>query len=622
MLLETLLLRTTPTLVVQPTNESDISRLLKFCSKKKIPVFPRGTSSSAFGGTVPTRNGIVVDCSPLMSVLEIDPQGLSVRVQPGARWADVSSKLESYGLAPKTTPTSFFSTVAGWISTGGLGLNSYAYGSVFESVLAIRVVRPDGSIEVLEAQNPALKNLFETEGQFGILTEIVLRVRPKPPYSGTCLLSFDSPSQSLNFLDNLSRNDSNPSHVVFFDRKSMRRENILFQDHTGLKEPIVPENEAALLHFDSLEAQQKFAASLNGQNKRVEENSKASSYLWAERYFPLKAQRIGPSLLGTEVVIPGKKLLSFMSKARRLTRHFKVNPSLEVIVCRRENKKTNLVLISFTCDYTKSVHYTFCLLLLQVIVRLATRCGGYPYGIGIWNTPFLKYKYGREHLKYLKSIKRTLDLTETLNPSKFFKIKGRFFGLPALFLHASIFPLLLSFVYFISPVLGPLSALIRPKEQNHWTLPLKEGQGERLLDQSFLRCTSCGSCVSVCPAYHITQNESVTARAKLRVAEAIKSGLELDLEEAFVPFFCLHCGLCEEVCQTRLPLRQCYSALEDLLEGRFGSPMEAVQTFIEELDSRRDFIQDVFGLDTPDWSPSTPLSRVPTFEKAVKDIQE
>ncbi|MBN2318326.1 MAG: FAD-dependent oxidoreductase, partial [Acidobacteria bacterium] len=130
-LIETMLFRTTPSLVVQPADEQDISNVLAYCKSKRLAVFPRGSASFAFGGAVPTRNGIVMDLSPMMAVLEVDPEEKTVRVQPGARWADVAAKLEPYGLIPMTTPTSRFSTVAGWISTGGMGLDSYGYGSVF-----------------------------------------------------------------------------------------------------------------------------------------------------------------------------------------------------------------------------------------------------------------------------------------------------------------------------------------------------------------------------------------------------------------------------------------------------------------------------------------------------------
>jgi FAD/FMN-containing dehydrogenase/ferredoxin len=643
-LMEKFLHRTTPTIVVQPKSEDDISSILKYCHSKKLAVFPRGSGSFAFGGAVPTRNGVVIDLSPMMAVLEVNSEARTVRVQAGARWADVATHLESNGLNLQTSPTSRFSTVAGWISTGGMGLDSYRYGSVYESVHAVRVVRPDGTIEELLAEDESIKELCGTEGQLGILTEITLRVRPKPEFSGTHMLTFDDPDQAFEFIDTLVNENIHPTHVVFFDREFLKRENTLFTEENQSKDSIVPENDSVLLHFETSEEEQKFLSSLNGNSHSVpgcedpvhSENKVAARYLWADRYFPLKAQRIGPGLLGSEVFIPRRNILNYIQKVERLARYFNIKPMVEVIVCGNNEsqtryKKTNgdshsyLFIISSSCDYSKTVHYTLSLLFIQLLVRMAVRCGGAPYGIGIWNTPFIKSKYTRDELRDLKKTKNKIDPHGILNPNKFFRIKGRFFNIPSLALHPVFFRPVLALSYFFSPVFGLIARIAGPEPQSRWNIPpierdtpdFESNRREDLLYESAQRCTSCGACISVCPAYHITEDELVTGRSKLRMAEAMTNGIRLERSEAYAPFQCLHCGLCEEVCQTQLPLRECYLVLEDWLEDRFGPPIETVQNFVDKLDSRREFIHGVFGLDLPDWSPEEKLSRVPAVESST-----
>ncbi len=617
-LMETALHRTTPYLVVQPRHEQDIVAVLEFCRSKKLAAFPRGSASFAFGGAVPTRSGIVLDLSPMKAVFDVDPKELTVRVQPGARWADIAAALDPYRLALMTSPTSRFSTVAGWISTGGMGLDSFAYGSVHESVLGVRVARPNGAVEELTDEDAALADLFGTEGQLGILTEITLRVRPRPEYSGACLVSFTSSGEAFDLIRRLSRDGHSPSHVVYFDPEYLRRENVLFSELTGVVGPIVNEDHAVLLHFDSAESERKFISRWNGNAEQVSQNRTAARYLWADRFFPLKAQRIGPGLLGSEVVIPGPAVPRYLNKIRRLARNFHLKPATEVIVCRSGESFSNLVIVSFVCDYSRSIHYMLCLLFIQLLVRMAVRYGGHPYGIGIWNTPFVSHKYDRRQLDRLKRSKHDLDPAAVLNPNKFFKIKGRFHSLPALLLRPSIFRAILNMAHQLAPLLGVVARLVEPKRPAHWDVPTKETQhGQNLIRQSAQRCTSCGSCVSVCPAYHLTRDELVAGRTKLRMAEALQNGAELDRLEAHAPFQCLHCGLCEEVCQTHLPLRECYLVLESWLEERFGSPAETVRRFIDELDGNRDVVQDVFGLILPDWTPDEPPSRVPAAERAA-----
>jgi FAD/FMN-containing dehydrogenase/ferredoxin len=618
-LVEKALHRTTPYLVVQPKNEHDIAEILAFSRSRKLAVFPRGSGSSAFGGVVPTRNGIVIDLSPMMAILEINPEKKTLRVEPGARWADVATRLESHGLAPMTTPTSYFSTVGGWISTGGMGLNSYAYGSVFDSVVGVRVVRPGGTAERLDSRNESIKDLFGTEGQFGILTEITLRLRPKPSYSGTCLLTFESPSQAFQFMEQLSSSENHPSHVVFFDTEYMNRENILFSELTKMEGPIVPKKDTVFLHFETPESEQKFMSSLNGIEKEISGNGIGARCLWSDRYFPLKAQRIGPGLLGAEVVIPQTQASIYTAKVRKIARHFSLKPAIEAIACRNGDSYPYLFIVSFVCDDSRSIHYALSLLFIQLLVKMAVRLGGHPYGIGIWNTPFVGSKYNQGQLDRLKNKKHMMDPDRTLNPDKFFTIKGRFFSIPALPLRPITFRIILALTGLFTPVLGLMARIAKPKQFDHWDIPPKEDEnGRSLLHQCALRCTSCGSCISICPAYHITENELVAGRTKLRMAEAMMNGVKLELSEAHATFQCLHCGLCEEVCQTHLPLRDCYLVLEEWIENQFGFPAETVQRFIEKLDGNREFVKDIFGLDLPDWNSDEKFSRIPTVERAAQ----
>jgi ferredoxin len=104
----------------------------------------------------------------------------------------------------------------------------------------------------------------------------------------------------------------------------------------------------------------------------------------------------------------------------------------------------------------------------------------------------------------------------------------------------------------------------------------------------------------------LTGDELVTGRSKLRMGDAWLSGREVRREESQRPFQCLHCGLCEEVCQTRLPLRECYGVLEGWIETRHGYPHELVQGFVRQVDADRELIRVTFGLDLPDWSPVGP----------------
>jgi FAD/FMN-containing dehydrogenase/ferredoxin len=611
-LLETLLFRTTPLIVVHAASEQDVISTLRFASERKIPVYPRGVSSSAFGGTVPTRNGIVLDLSPMSEILEIDPGDLTARVQPGVRWADLGSALELFGLLTATTPSSRFSTVAGWVATGGFGIESFKYGHVRESVVSARIVLPSGEPVKLGPEDELFGYLFGTEGQFGVITELVLRVRSKPAGGAAHLFYFDDAPDALAFLDRLSRGTPPPSHVVFYDRARLAEENALLRDKLGSAEPILEEREAVLVHFDDQESDQDFPGNFESAGPPSRSDDTAASYLWSERYFSLKAQRLGPNLLAGEVLLSRTALPRFIRRARRLARRFGAELGIEAILASTDRCT---VIASFPCDSRKSLSYLLNLLLAQLLVRLGTRLGGSPYGIGTWNAPFVHKRFPAPALRDMKRLKQKTDPLGILNPGKFFGLRVRFFNLPGVVFYPAIYGASLGVLNALSSLIGLAARLAKPERARSWSPPAPDaGRGPDLLSEAALRCTYCGACVSVCPAYILTGDELATGRAKLRLAEALATGREMSGPEAARAFQCLRCSLCEEVCQTRLPLVDCYIALESELEGRFGRPAETTARFVGAVDENRDWIEHTFGLSLADWSPdnrTAKLSRAP-----------
>ncbi len=116
---------------------------------RKIPVIARGAASWGFGGVIPTRGGIVVDLSPLRKILLLDKAHKTVTVEAGARWSDIDILAKKDDLCLMTYPSSKFSTVAGWIATGGYGINSYRYGHISKQIQSMTVVTPAGEIKKL-----------------------------------------------------------------------------------------------------------------------------------------------------------------------------------------------------------------------------------------------------------------------------------------------------------------------------------------------------------------------------------------------------------------------------------------------------------------------------------------
>ena len=133
-----------PDFVVQPRNVDEIKKVLAFANEHKIPVVPRGAASWGFGGVIPTSAGIVIDLSPFRRILALDSARKTVTVEAGARWSDIDIMARKKGLCLMTYPSSKFSTVAGWVSTGGYGINSFKYGHISKHIVSMTVVTGSG----------------------------------------------------------------------------------------------------------------------------------------------------------------------------------------------------------------------------------------------------------------------------------------------------------------------------------------------------------------------------------------------------------------------------------------------------------------------------------------------
>ncbi len=120
--LRRLFIRKHPQLIAQPRSEEEIARILRYADEHDLPVVPRGAASSPYGGALPVRGGIVLDLSLLRTIVAFDPEAGVVTVEGGVRWADLDQFLAGNEYALRSHPTSWWSTVAGWLSTGGYGL--------------------------------------------------------------------------------------------------------------------------------------------------------------------------------------------------------------------------------------------------------------------------------------------------------------------------------------------------------------------------------------------------------------------------------------------------------------------------------------------------------------------
>ncbi|MFQ6057087.1 MAG: FAD-binding oxidoreductase, partial [Methanosarcinales archaeon] len=200
-----------PEVVVRPETAEQVSRIMKFANKNKIPVTPRGAGTSLAANSVPVKGGILLDLQKMNKILKISSKDLQVVVQPGVVYDDLNLALKKYNLFfPPDPGSASVCTIGGMVANNASGMRAVKYGVTRDYVLKLEVVLPEGS--VIKTGSNAMKSssgydlvrLFVgSEGTLGVFTEITLRLRTLPGYITTALALFDRVDAAASAVSNI-----------------------------------------------------------------------------------------------------------------------------------------------------------------------------------------------------------------------------------------------------------------------------------------------------------------------------------------------------------------------------------------------------------------------------------
>lgn len=404
---------TLPDVVVRPRTTDEAAEAMRYAVAHSLPVVPRAAATTALFNVVPLRGGMVLDLNELAGVIAVDEQRQIVTVGAGTRWLNLERALQPYGLALKSYPSSaVVATVGGWMSTQGHGLGSLKHGPLLKQVVRAQVVLPDGQIrQATSDSNPPLGWFAGAEGTLGVLTEIELTVSPTPKAAAHHLLVFDSlPHLQAAMLD-LAGAEPRPYTLLFSDETHAR-----LLDLAGFSPPAT--QPALLISYQGEPAE---VAQGQSQLARLRGEAVADEVAleeWNNRWYHLRVKRGGPSLLAAELWLPLKALAGYLAEVKVLSRRFHTsigNYGLAV------SPHEAMVMSVYHCDARRTLDYTLALGLIGRLYWLAARYAGRPYGVGLWNTPYLSKIFSRQHLKELRLRKQILDPADRLNPGKLYR---------------------------------------------------------------------------------------------------------------------------------------------------------------------------------------------------------
>ncbi|MFC3106845.1 FAD-linked oxidase C-terminal domain-containing protein [Undibacterium arcticum] len=221
--------RQLPMVVALPENEAQVVAILNTCRDLKVPIVPRGAGTGLSGGAMPIADGVVLSTAKLNKIVKLDTFARTAVVQPGVRNLAISDAAAPHNLYYAPDPSSQIAcTIGGNVAENSGGVHCLKYGLTVHNVLRVRMVTIDGNIvelgsEALDAPGLDLLAVFiGSEGMLGIVTEVTVKLIPKPQAARVILASFDDVVKGGNAVANVIAAGIIPAGLEMMDQTSSR----------------------------------------------------------------------------------------------------------------------------------------------------------------------------------------------------------------------------------------------------------------------------------------------------------------------------------------------------------------------------------------------------------------
>jgi glycolate oxidase len=404
-----------------------VSKVLKLANAHGLPVTPRGAGTGYAGSAVPEKGGIVLDLCRMNKIFEISIDDRLVKVQPGVVYADLEKKLAPHGFFFPPDPASGkAATLGGNVATNAGGLKGAKYGTTRDYVLGLEVVLPDG--EILRTGSNCMKcvsgydltRLFVgSEGTLGVITEITLKINPKPQKTAACSAAFESIEDAGNAISEIMRSGIVPSAMEILDDQCIAALN----RDAGLSLP-----EVAAMVF--AEADGHTAEEVVYQLDRVTEvfqQNRATAIERAESAEDLEKLwtarksiggilfRISYNMLAEDVTVPISRVPEMLKGIQEISkRHHILIATLGHLG--DGNLHPNVIFDGRDPEQRSRAENAVNDLFHLAVENNGTLTG--EHGIGLAKAPFMRLEHDSVAMGLMSRIKKTLDPNNILNPGK------------------------------------------------------------------------------------------------------------------------------------------------------------------------------------------------------------
>ena len=415
--------------VVFPETNEEVSKILKLCNEHKIPVVPFGTGTSLEGNVVGNDSGITICLEKMNKILSVNVEDFDCRVQACVTKEQLNDYLREDGVFFPIDPGAN-AAIGGMASTSASGTMAVKYGTMKTTISGLTVVLPNGDIINTGGRTKKtsagynLTNLFiGSEGTLGIITEVHLRLSPIPESMMSAVCHFQTLEDAVH----------TAQQIIQYGVPIARIE-MLNKDQMGISinySKLIDVEELPTLFFEfhgsetsnkeNIKIVEEISKDNNGSAFKWAKDLEERNKLWKARwdvYYSVKALINNGRVYSTDVCVPISKITECVNFAEDQAKKFGVRAPM---VGHLGDGNFHVIL---PFDPKKKEMYEKIRSFNDTLIRKALELNGTitgEHGVGLHKKEYLLEQHP-DNIPVMKSIKRTLDPNNIMNPGKIFDL--------------------------------------------------------------------------------------------------------------------------------------------------------------------------------------------------------
>jgi glycolate oxidase len=417
-----------PEAVARVESEAEIQAVFEVASRHRVPVVPVGARSGKSGGSLPIHGGIALSTERMNRILEVSGEDLVARVEPGVILATFQAEVERHGLFYPPDPNSLeLCTLGGNVAENAGGPRALKYGVTREYVLGLRAVLPTG--QVIRTGHRSIKGvagydltalLVGSEGTLAVITEIMVKLLPRPRQVATALVAFASVADAARAVSRVLAQGVIPRCLELMDDVSLaaiaRTSPGRFPARAGALLLVETDGNDETQVFDEMvRVADLFAADAAGEVLVASDESQRREIWEVRRYLSVNLKALHPLKLSEDVAVPRSRIPEMVDRAKAIGARL----GLTVATYGHAGDGNLHCNVLFDSAAQRPAVDEAVAAILRAAVELGGTITG-EHGVGLAKRDFLELEQGRELVDLQRRLKAVFDPLGILNPGKIF----------------------------------------------------------------------------------------------------------------------------------------------------------------------------------------------------------